>query len=80
MHTALIYDEKKDWLVKINVSDTTLRTSKFRAGHCEVLFSTCCNTYFYCVIWIVCDGCGEDTTVSIVTAKFESNEYFNSLQ
>lgn len=58
--------------MKINASDTLQRTSKFRASHCEVLFGTGCNTYFYCVIWIACNGCGEDTTISIVTAKFES--------
>jgi hypothetical protein len=57
--------------VKINASYTTLRTSKFRAGQCEVLFRTGCNTYFYCVIWIAFDGGGEDTTMSIVTANFE---------
>ena len=77
MHTALIYDGKK--VSKNKRLDTTLRTSKFRAGHFKVLFGTGCNTYFYSVIWVAWDGCGEDTTISIVTAKFESNEYFNSL-
>ena len=66
--------------MKINVSDTTLLTSKLRAGYGEVLFGTCSNTYFYCVIWITCYGCGEDTAISIVTAKFNKNEYFNPLQ